>query len=182
MIEIWKPSVKCLFVSQYIQQAVFHNDNQFTVYDTEQISKVVNSGKIPISVCYHHLQLLLHYINAMMTQIGQACLQQTNPHKWKRFPKVFWKFKAAEIWLDQLIWVMQTFSAVQISFANKISSRLEYIKPIDVKQQGYSLLPHNPLPQHNFDMITFNMILTTAPSHQGVRMRISNSLITLLWL
>ena len=27
------------------------------------------------------------------------------------------------------------------------------------------LLPHNPLPQLNFDVITFNMILTTAPSH-----------------
>ena len=60
---------------------------------------------------------------------------------------------------------MQTFSAVQISFANKITSRLECIKPIDVKQWDYSLLPHNPLPQPNFDVIAFNMILTSAPSH-----------------
>ena len=39
MIQFLTPSVKCLFVSQYIQQAVFHNDNQLTLYgwDWEEI-------------------------------------------------------------------------------------------------------------------------------------------------
>ena len=34
-------------MSQFIQQAVFHNDNQFTLSDEEQISKVVNTRKNP---------------------------------------------------------------------------------------------------------------------------------------
>ena len=72
MIQFLTPSVKCLFVSQYIQQAVFHNENQFTLYDWEDISEVVNLMKNPnfsclklISIEYllvscHHLWLLLH--------------------------------------------------------------------------------------------------------------------------
>ena len=39
------------------------------------------------------------------------------------------------------------------------------MRPFDVKQKGYSLLRHNPLPHPNFAVITLNMILTTAPSH-----------------
>ena len=34
-------------MSQYIQQAAFHNDNQFPLYDAEQVSKVVNSRQSP---------------------------------------------------------------------------------------------------------------------------------------
>ena len=34
-------TVKCLLVSQNIQQAAFQNDNQFTLYDWKEISEVV---------------------------------------------------------------------------------------------------------------------------------------------
>ena len=47
MIQFLMPSVKCFVVSQYIQQAVFHNDNQFTLYGWEEISEVVNLIKNP---------------------------------------------------------------------------------------------------------------------------------------
>ena len=57
---------------------------------------------------------------------------------------------------------MPTFLPVPFSFKNKITSCLEYIRPIDAKHSGYSLLPHNPLPQPNFAVITFNI---TVPSH-----------------
>ena len=59
---------------------------------------------------------------------------------------------------------MPAFSAVPFSLTNKITICLLYIRPIDVKQSGSSLLRHNPLPHPNFAVITFKMILTTATS------------------
>ena len=39
MIQFWTTFLKCLFVSQHTQQALFHNDNQCTLYGLEEVSK-----------------------------------------------------------------------------------------------------------------------------------------------
>ena len=43
IIQFWTTFVKCLFVSQYTEQALFHNDNQYTLYGLEKVlSKNLN--------------------------------------------------------------------------------------------------------------------------------------------
>ena len=86
--------------------------------------------------------------------------------------------KAAGIWLDWFIRSKHTYGFnilwVNVVDANFFSSTVfihimykitNCMRPINVKQLGYSLLLHNPLPHPSFSVITPNMLLTTAPSH-----------------
>ena len=94
-------------MSQYIQQAVFHNDNQFTLYGWEEISEVVNLMKNPnfscltlVSIKYlllscYQLRLLVHWIlhNDDMNWIGMFTADASLSVA--ALSQYFWTFNAA---------------------------------------------------------------------------------------